>query len=134
VSEAVVVAAAIVRGGPAQVLAAQRRAPAPLAGLWELPGGKVEPGESEREALVRECREELGVTVAVGERAAPDVAVVGGGAVLRTYWARVVDGEPAPLDHAALRWLSADELDDVVWLPSDGPVVDAVRRGITSTS
>jgi 8-oxo-dGTP diphosphatase len=134
VSDPVVVAAAIVRGRPTRLLAAQRRAPHHLAGLWELPGGKVEQGESDGEALVRECREELGVTVVVGDRAAPDVPVVGGGAVLRTYWARLVDGEPRALDHAALRWLSADELDDVEWLPSDGPVVEALRRGITSSS
>ena len=58
-----VVGAAIVR--ERRVLAARRRTPANLAGLWEFPGGKVEPGEAELAAVVRECREELGVSVAV---------------------------------------------------------------------
>ena len=62
----IVVGAAIVHDG--RLLAARRSAPADLAGGWELPGGKVEPGESEADALVRECREELGVAVVVGER------------------------------------------------------------------
>ena len=125
-------AAAIVDGEPPRVLAAQRQRPAALAGLWELPGGKVEPGETDEEALVRECREELGVTVAVDGRAGPDVPAVGA-AVLHTYWARIVDDTaPQPLDHAALRWVGADEFDDVDWLPGDLPVVAAVARGIAS--
>ena len=129
----VVVAAAVVDGDPPRLLAAQRAHPHALAGRWELPGGKVEPGESELEALVRECREELGVTVEVGDRAAADVRTVGGDAVLRTYWARLQPGtSPQPLDHAALRWLATDELDDVDWLTADLPVVRELKEGIAS--
>ena len=62
----IVVAAAIERDG--RYLAARRTRPTDVAGLWEFPGGKVEPGETEEEALVREIREELGVEIAVGER------------------------------------------------------------------
>jgi 8-oxo-dGTP diphosphatase len=128
-----VVAAAIVAGDPPRVLAAQRSQAMPHAGKWELPGGKVEPGESEADALQRELREELGVAVAVGARAAPDVPTVGGDGVLRTYWATVTDGEPRPLEHAALRWLGVDELDDVDWLAADAPVVDALRAGLRAS-
>src|SRR4051812_26746513 len=127
----IVVAAAIVDGDPPRVLAAQRRHPHALAGLWELPGGKVETGETDEQALVRECREELGVTVRVGGRAGPDVPAVGT-AMLHTYWAHIVDGTPEPLDHAALRWVAAEEFDDVDWLPGDLPVVAAVAQGIAS--
>lgn len=130
----IVVAAAIVLGDPPRLLAAQRARPHALAGKWELPGGKVEHGETDREALARECHEELGVTVDVGERAAPDVPTVDGTTVLRTYWATITDGDPRPLDHAALRWLCADELDDVDWLPADGPVIAAVRSRLASTA
>jgi 8-oxo-dGTP diphosphatase len=122
-----VVAAAIVDGDPPRLLAAPRAYPHALAGRWELPGGKVEAGESDVEALTRELREELGVEVVVRGRAAPDVATVGSGGVLRTYWVDVVAGEPRAIDHAALRWLHVDELNDVEWLAPDLPVIAAVE-------
>ena len=125
-SAQVIVAAAIVDGEPPRVLAAQRAYPADLAGYWELPGGKVHAGEDDVAALVRECREELGVTVRVGTRVGADVEI-GAGLLLRVWWARLLDGTPQPLEHTQLRWLSLDALDDVAWLPSDGPVMAAVR-------
>jgi 8-oxo-dGTP diphosphatase len=124
----VVVAAAIVGGDPPRVLAAQRSYPPALAGMWELPGGKAHPGEADIEALVRECREELGIDLEVLDRVGDDVSTVDGRHVLRVWWARVAAGEPAALEHAALRWLGVDELDDVAWLPADAPVVAAMRR------
>jgi 8-oxo-dGTP diphosphatase len=122
----VVVGAAIIDAG--RVLACARTAPPEVAGRWEFPGGKVEPGEDEVAALVRECVEELGVAVEVGGRVGRDVPLGGGRALLRVYAARLVDGrEPRPLVHADLRWLSADQLDSVPWLPADVPIVPAVR-------
>ena len=119
----VVVGAAIVRDG--RVLAARRSAPPELAGGWEFPGGKVEPGESEPSALVRECREELGVRVTVGELLGS--APLSRGFVLHVYLAALVAGEPRPLqDHDELRWLAADELDSVDWLPAERPALAAV--------
>lgn len=95
--------------------------------MWEFPGGKVEPGESDVEALVRECDEELGVPVEVGDRVGRDVRLGQGRAVLRIYAARLVGGgAPQPLEHAELRWLAADELDTVTWLPADAPIVAAL--------
>lgn len=120
----VVVGAAIVRDG--RVLAARRSAPPALAGGWEFPGGKVEPGESAEAALARECREELGVSIAVG--ALLGTADIRPGYALHVYVAALLAGEPRPLeDHDALAWLSGDELDDVPWLPADRPVLAAVR-------
>jgi 8-oxo-dGTP diphosphatase len=119
----VVVGAAIVRDG--RVLAARRSAPPELAGGWEFPGGKVEPGESEPSALMRECREELGVRVTVGELLGS--APLSRGFVLHVYLAALVAGEPRPLqDHDELRWLAADELDSVDWLPAERPALAAV--------
>jgi len=119
-----VVGGAVVRDG--RVLASRRTAPARLAGLWEFPGGKVEAGESDHEALRRELREELGVEVEVGERIGPELDL-GGTAVMRVYLAVLLSGEPQQVDHDAHRWLSADELHDVPWIPADAPVLAALE-------
>jgi 8-oxo-dGTP diphosphatase len=122
----VVVGAAIVADG--RVLACARANPPEVAGKWEFPGGKVEPGETEVAALVRECVEELAVRVEVGERVGPDVSMAHGRAVLKVYRARLVGADrPQALEHAGLCWLAADELDSVTWLPADVPIVAALR-------
>ena len=127
-SRQVIVAAAIVDGDPPRVLAAQRAYPADLAGYWELPGGKVHPGEDEAAALVRECQEELGVDVAVGERVGDDIAMLNGAAILRVYTATLLGGaRPVALEHSDLRWLGAAELHSVPWLPADAPIVHALE-------
>jgi 8-oxo-dGTP diphosphatase len=119
----VVVAAAIVRDG--RVLAARRSAPPQLAGGWEFPGGKVEPGESDADALRRECAEELGVEVAVGRLLAE--AAIRHGLTLRVYRATLESGEPVAMqDHDDLRWLGAADVDDVAWLRPDRPAVAAI--------
>ena len=120
-----VVGAAVVRDG--RVLACRRTGPAHLAGLWEFPGGKVEAGETDGEALVRELREELRCEAAVGDRVGPDLPI-GETAVLRVYLATLTDGEPQLVDHDAHRWLTAAELDDVAWIPVDAPVVEELRQ------
>ncbi|MGC0419216.1 (deoxy)nucleoside triphosphate pyrophosphohydrolase [Embleya sp. AB8] len=120
----IVVGAAILHRG--RVLAACRSAPAELAGGWEFPGGKVEPGEGEPAALVRECREELGVTVRPVRRL-PGAWPLGKGYVLRVWLADLVSGEPAPLqDHSALRWLDAGAVAGLDWLPADRPAAELV--------
>ena len=116
-----VVGAAIVRDG--RVLASRRTEPPRLAGLWEFPGGKVEEGESDAEALVRELREELHVEAEVGVRLGGDLAI-GDTAVLRVYLCRLLSGEPRLVDHDEHRWLTADELGDVAWIPVDLPLMD----------
>jgi len=118
----VIVAAVIVIDG--RVLAAERSAPPEVAGRWEFPGGKVEPGESEEQALARECLEELGVRVSVGTRIGPDVPLAHGRAVLRVFTVELLEGDtPQALEHTAMRWLAADELNSVPWLPADKPIV-----------
>jgi 8-oxo-dGTP diphosphatase len=126
----VVVAAAIERDG--RYLAARRTKPDWAAGRWEFPGGKVEPGESEVDALVREIREELGVEIAVGERV-PGEWPLHDDLVLHLYVATLTDGEPQPLDHHdALRWVTPDEFDDVAWLESDVDAVTILARLVGS--
>ena len=120
-----VVGGAVVRDG--RVLASRRTAPPRLAGMWEFAGGKVEAGESDEQALVRELQEELRCDVAVGERVGPDLPI-GDNAVMRVYLATLLSGEPALVDHDMHRWLKADELDDVSWIPADAPVIEALRQ------
>ena len=118
-----VVGAALVRDGC--VLASRRTAPPRLAGSWEFPGGKVEPGETDQQALARELREELGLDAQVGDRLGHDL-LIGTTAVLRVYLATAV-GEPRLVDHDAHRWLGADQLDEVPWLPVDLPLLPILR-------
>ena len=120
---AVVVGAAIVDAG--RVLAVQRAEPPQLAGQWEFPGGKVEPGETEIDALVRECREELGLDLAIGERVGPDVQILDR-FVLRVYAARIVAGALHLTEHTDARWLTAGEIWSVPWIDADAPIVTAV--------
>ncbi|MGB2571586.1 (deoxy)nucleoside triphosphate pyrophosphohydrolase [Micromonospora citrea] len=127
-----IVGAAIIAGG--RVLACARSAPPEVAGMYEFPGGKVEPGESEVAALARECAEELAVRVEIGQRVGRDVRMAHGRSVLKVYTARLLHGdEPTALEHSAMRWLSAAELDTVTWLPADAPIVAALRPLLLAT-
>ncbi|TQF73853.1 (deoxy)nucleoside triphosphate pyrophosphohydrolase [Rhodococcus spelaei] len=116
-----VAAAAIVDAG--RLLLAQRVSPPHLAGLWELPGGKIEAGETPADGLARELREELGVETVVGARIGSDVPLAGA-MVLRAYVVELKSGTPEALEHAAVRWVDAEQLagadlvpNDEVWLP-----------------
>lgn len=122
----IIVGAAIIEKG--RLLACARAEPPELAGRWEFPGGKVEDGETETEALIRECEEEIGVKIDVGIRIGEDVPLGRGWAVLKVYLARLLDGQqPQRLEHAELRWLRKDELYSVDWLPADAPIVASLR-------
>ncbi|MBO1336982.1 (deoxy)nucleoside triphosphate pyrophosphohydrolase [Streptomyces sp. VRA16 Mangrove soil] len=127
----VVVVAAALYGADGRLLAARRSAPPQLAGRWELPGGKVEPGETPEHALVRELREELGVTAEPLARV-PGEWPLKPGYVLRVWRCALRSGDPRPLeDHDELRWLAPDELWSVDWLDQDVPAVKEVAADQT---
>ncbi len=123
----IVVAGAVISGHA--LLVAQRARPPELAGRWELPGGKVAPGETEAAALARELAEELGVEVEVGDQLGDDVTL-NAATTLRAYRVRLIRGEPHPHDHAALRWVTAPELPDVDWVPADRAWLPALTAAI----
>ncbi|BBX62950.1 putative 8-oxo-dGTP diphosphatase 2 [Mycobacterium saskatchewanense] len=126
----IVVAGAVIRRS--RLLVAQRDRPPELAGRWELPGGKVAPGETEPEALARELAEELGLAapdVVVGHRLGADV-FLHATATLRAYRVRLVRGEPLAHDHRALRWVTAAELDEVDWVAADRGWLPDLRRAL----
>ncbi|MFE6284740.1 (deoxy)nucleoside triphosphate pyrophosphohydrolase [Streptomyces sp. NPDC057877] len=132
----VVVGAALLDADGGRLLAARRSAPPELAGRWELPGGKVEPGETPEAALVRELREELGV-------AAEAIARIPGEWPLRqpyvlwVFTARLRPGSEAPRplqDHDELRWLTPAEIWDVDWLDQDVPAVREALALIDATA
>ncbi|HKH53560.1 MAG TPA: (deoxy)nucleoside triphosphate pyrophosphohydrolase [Mycobacterium sp.] len=126
-SNQIVVAGALISGP--LLLVAQRARPPELAGLWELPGGKVAAGESDASALARELHEELGVDVTVGPRIGVDVAL-NATTTLRAYRVTRTGGALHPNDHRALRWVSADELDALPWVPADREWLPQLARAL----
>ena len=118
-----VVAALLWQGD--RFLACQRPAHKARGLLWEFVGGKVEPGESKQEALIRECREELGVTVSVGEvylevtHAYPDLTIH-----LTLFQASLLEGTPQPLEHRQLRWITRAEIPAYPFCPADEVILE----------
>lgn len=124
-----VVAAVIRRGN--EIFATQRGYGEYKDG-WEFPGGKVEPGETPGDALVREIREELDADITVGDK----IVTVNQDYTdfylsMDCFWASLNEGEQLKLlEHEAARWLTCDELDSVEWLPADVKVVEAIRKAL----
>jgi 8-oxo-dGTP diphosphatase len=125
----IVVAGALIAGP--SLLVAQRERPPELAGLWELPGGKVAPGESDAAGLTRELFEELGVEVSVGERLGDDVTL-SETMMLRAYRVTQIGGTLRANDHRALRWVTVEELETLPWVPADRAWIGELTRALSA--
>lgn len=96
--------------------------------LWEFVGGKVEPGETLQEALSRECCEELGISVCVGDvfmnvvHTYPDLTVD-----LTIFHAKILEGTPQLLEHNDLRWITAEEIDRYAFCPADREILEKIK-------
>jgi 8-oxo-dGTP diphosphatase len=122
------VVAAAVTDAAGRVLIAQRPKGKHLAGGWEFPGGKLEPGEDRRAGLARELREELGISISTPRPLIRVRHTYDFGEVLIDMWVvKRYSGEPTGLDDQALRWVTTEELEAVELLPADGPIVAALR-------
>ncbi|HIV96380.1 MAG TPA: (deoxy)nucleoside triphosphate pyrophosphohydrolase [Candidatus Agathobaculum stercoravium] len=101
--------------------------------LWEFVGGKVEHGETKEQALVRECREELAVTVSVGSSFAevtheyPDLTVH-----LTLFHAAIAEGIPQMREHNDIRWITTDEIPQYDFCPADQPILEKLRAAHTA--
>ena len=117
------------------ILCAQRGPGGGHAGLWEFPGGKVEPGETHQQALMREIAEELGCHITVGNLITVTDDQSGSTSItLHTYECTITSGEPAAHEHARIAWLHTDELMTLQWAPADIPTVERIQAMDASTS
>ena len=122
-----VVAALIWRGD--KFMICQRPAHKARGLLWEFVGGKVEPGETKEQALIRECREELAVTLSVGDvfmdviHEYPDLTVH-----LTLFNATIAEGEPAMLEHNDIRWITPSEIPEYDFCPADEEILDKIKE------
>ena len=97
--------------------------------LWEFVGGKVEPGETKEQALIRECREELAVTISVADvfmdvtHTYPDLTVH-----LTLFHAAIAEGEPQKLEHNDIRWITPREIPDYAFCPADEEILERIIR------
>ena len=121
---------------PRRVLAARRAQSHPFRGRWEFPGGKVEPGETAEDALVREVQEELDVTIMLGDELTPTSEawqLISTQLTLRLFWAEIFVGTPTLWQsHDELRWLDGADLMSVNWLDADRAALPAVLAELTS--
>lgn len=121
-----VVGAVIVRDG--RIFAAKRGPGRSMAGFWEFPGGKIEPGETPEQALARELNEELGIVTSVGEYITTSTHAAGSTVIsLSTYFCTLQSGEPVTTEHEEIRWVSPDELESLTWAPADIETVEMLK-------
>lgn len=122
------VVAALIRDGE-KFMICQRPAHKTRGLLWEFVGGKVEPGETKEQALIRECREELAVTLSVGKvfmevtHQYPDMTVH-----LTLFHAQIASGIPQRLEHNDIRWITPAEIPLYEFCPADVEILEKIKK------
>ena len=125
------VAAAVIRDG-LRVFAVQRGYGDYKDG-WEFPGGKIEPGESPQQALIREIGEELDIQIAVGDLLSTvEYDYPAFHLSMQCFWCSIADGAPVLKEHEAARWLGAGDLDSVAWLPADRTLIGQIKTALSA--
>ena len=120
-----VVAALIWEGN--RFLICQRPANKSRAFLWEFVGGKVEPGETKEQALIRECKEELNIQIAVGDvfmdvvHEYPDICIH-----LTLFHSKILEGEPCKIEHNDMKWIMPSEISEYQFCPADKPILQEI--------
>lgn len=123
------VVAAVIRDG--DKIFATARGYGEYRGWWEFPGGKVEPGETPEEALVREIREELASEIAVGEYIDTiEYDYQTFHLSMRCYFCRLLSGELKLLEAEDAKWLTKETIDSVNWLPADVSILEKLRNAL----
>ena len=130
-SEVLLVAAVALLDDAGRVLLAKRPAGKAMAGLWEFPGGKLEPGETPEAALIRECAEELGLTIAADDLTPltfASHAYDGFHLLMPVYLCRRWQGDPMPQEGQQVAWVAPAALADYPMPPADAPLIDLLQR------
>ncbi len=123
------VTCAIIQRRDGKILAAQRSRNSHLPLKWEFPGGKIDEGEDPEACIVRELEEELGITVRVVDRLAPNIHHYDEKSVrLIPFWCDILRGRPTSLEHEQIAWVTVDGLDALDWCEADLPIVTSVVR------
>lgn len=124
-----VVGAVITDNG--KILCAQRGFEKSLPGLWEFPGGKIEPEETPQQALQREIREEMHCEIEIGEQVEHTVYEYDFGVVhLTTFYCQLIKGTPVLTEHIAIKWLTTAELEQLEWAPADIPAIEKLAQNV----
>jgi 8-oxo-dGTP diphosphatase len=132
-TRSVTVVAAVIRDADQRVLVTQRPLGRHMGGLWEFPGGKVDDGESPPDALVRECREELGIDIEIGKPLTFAIHEETGLRILLLFFgARVLSGDPRGREGQAVEWVRATDLPSYPTPPADAELVRSLANGSIS--
>ena len=124
------VVAAIIRDG--NMIFATQRGYGDYKDGWEFPGGKIEPGETPQQALVREIKEELDSEIAVGDYLTTiEYDYPAFHLSMQCFWCTIVEGTPVLKEHEAARWLDVENLGSVAWLPADLTIIELIKEIMT---
>ncbi|WP_066375124.1 MULTISPECIES: 8-oxo-dGTP diphosphatase MutT [unclassified Anabaena] len=124
-----IIGVAVIWNEQQQILIDRRRQQGVMGGLWEFPGGKIEPGETVEECIKREIYEELGIVIAVGEHLMTiDHTYTHLRVTLTVHHCRLIEGVPQPLECDEVRWVNLDELEQFAFPEANTQIIAALKR------